>query len=178
MRRRCIGDLIRQYQVLNPNRLYIRRGYSASLEGASLPSSRNSAIPMKIMTPPAANGPLGQICKIYTADNRCSTSGLQQLTSYNTPANTWLAVKVVSWLINNNSAAHYEVWIDRVPWVSGMTPRNQWEKWLVWDDDASKVSAFGGWPPGNWGSVALELRVDQYASVDVAIMSARSIVPQ
>jgi hypothetical protein len=145
--------------------------------------TRSDVVQFKIANSSAFDASISTICKLYETNTnigggyRCPAPGITVHTSWTPLVSTWNATKIVGWNLPNGSV-HWEIWIDRIPFLSGTaTPRNVWEKWYSWDDTTSDVSLYGGWPICSWGAPRFAVRIDGFTSVDFAILSARSIIP-
>ncbi|MGA9520094.1 MAG: hypothetical protein WBV82_01440, partial [Myxococcaceae bacterium] len=86
----------------------------------------------------------------------------------------WLAIKVVSYRIEGGT--QNLLYLDDDPFVGNGEPRNVFRLYAQWEDrDGGSTGQYRR--AATWGGWVTTLRVDGWKHVDVAILSAREIIP-
>ncbi len=86
----------------------------------------------------------------------------------------WLAIKVVSYRVSGGT--RNLLYLDDDPFDAGGTPRNAFRLYARWDDRDGELTGQYS-QAATWGGWMTTLRVDGWNHVDVAILSAREVIP-
>jgi hypothetical protein len=96
--------------------------------------------------------------------------------NYKVTAGQWVGVKMVSFINADKKSTTNRIYVDAVPFDAQGKPRNQFLLYSEWKDEDGKST--GRYTQAAlWGGWIQTLRIDGWRYTDVAILSAREIIP-